>query len=632
MKRVLLALLLAALMLPAFARAGTSFGVTEDAGKYSADGGAAFFAHLHDLGMTENAVSVQWDPERPTTVVERALLDKVVPTAAHYGVRIVFAVYFTRPNAVATTPGGTLQFVNFLRLLARAYPQVKDFVVGNEPNYGVFWQPQFDIAGRPLAGAAYEDLLARSYDALKSIDPRIDVIGMGLAPRGNDRPFSRSPSTSPVLFLRDVGDAYRRSGRTRPLMDALAYHPYPSSSLNRLTTTQGWPAAGIADLGRIKQAVWDSFHDSPQATFENGLTLKITEIGWQVAVPASAAGAYHGLENVRTTDEATQARIYGQLVRELACDPAVTDVLFFHLVDEADLGGFQSGLIRADGSLRPSYAAVRGEIAATGGSCTGTPRAWKHAEDVVGASLSFAPGAAGFKATAQEGAVYRVAVVRVDGPPTEEERNALERSLEAANANVTTAGQLRAYVQTAPQVEAPAEPGMYVQAVLVSSITALSRTSFFISDPFTIEVAAVSAVEGDTKVAATGRGAPSASPPAASPNGASFALVPQAQAGAAPVVSKPVGFSQKAKPAAKPAPPASAAFRKLPHTSAAKPGSSDLSSSASVSAPAPERVVALAPGAALDSRGPGRLVPVLFGLLLLGAGLAAVVSVRLLGR
>src|SRR5205085_12484444 len=71
-----------------------------------------------------------------------------------------------------------------------------------------------------------------------------------------------SPST---LSLHDalpiyVGAAYYASGRARPIMDAFAYHPYPGSSADSLDKGLPWPNASVANLDRIKQAVWDAFH------------------------------------------------------------------------------------------------------------------------------------------------------------------------------------------------------------------------------------------------------------------------------------------------------------------------------------------------------------------------------------
>ena len=56
------------------------------------------------------------------------------------------------------------------------------------------------------------------------------VYGGALAPRGIDRPGTGRDTHSPTTFLRDMGAAYRESGRDRPVMDAFAVHPYADNS------------------------------------------------------------------------------------------------------------------------------------------------------------------------------------------------------------------------------------------------------------------------------------------------------------------------------------------------------------------------------------------------------------------
>ena len=59
-----------------------------------------------------------------------------------------------------------------------------------------------------------EVVLASCYDKLKAFDPSLDVIGVGLSPRGNDNPGASSNSSiSPVRWIKALGDAYRASGR-----------------------------------------------------------------------------------------------------------------------------------------------------------------------------------------------------------------------------------------------------------------------------------------------------------------------------------------------------------------------------------------------------------------------------------
>jgi hypothetical protein len=473
---------LCALVLAGSAGAIGAFGVTEDAGKYARDGGGGFFAQLADVGMTENAITIYWDPTLPGGMAEPGLLERTLPYAAANGVRVVLTVYAAHPAQFTQSPTAEAQFAAFLQRLALAYPEVKDFVVGNEPNQPRFWQPQFMPDGSEAAAAAYEQLLARCYDVLKGVDPSIRVIGLGLSERGNDNPKAPSnASTSPVRFIQALGAAYYASGRERPIMDALAYHPYPASSTDPISKGLPWPNAGVANLDRIKQAVWDAFHGTAQPTFENGLGLVISEIGWQVGVVAHSASAYYGHENVATTDEATQAAIYSELVRRLSCDPDVTDLLFLHLVDESDLSGFQSGLERADGSRRPSYDAVKHAIAETHGRCLGTRLTWRHATGVVGATVRFS----GRRATAHadEGATYAAAYVRVS-PKRPPSRGAIDRALTSGELDATE-GRLPA-VATVP-VKLPARPtrrGTYVLAVSLQAAMNGDRRSLFLSRLF----------------------------------------------------------------------------------------------------------------------------------------------------
>jgi hypothetical protein len=379
----------AALALAGAARSGLSLGVSEDRGKSANP--AAFFATLNDLGLTQNRASIVWDPAQPNTIAGQAEIQHWLPLAQAAGIRVVFAIAPKDAHAITGSPNAVGQFAAFVQHVARTFPQVREFVVGNEPNQPYFWQPQYDAAGKPLSGAAYEPLLAQSYDALKAVNPAIDVIGIGLSPRGNDNPRARNNiSRSPVRFLHDVGVAYRASGRTKPLMDELAFHPYPHVNTDSPEVGYTWPNAGIPNLGRIKQAVWDAFNGTAQPTFaESGtesmspLRLELDEIGWEVAIDPSLAPRYTGQETKPPIDEQTQAEYYAQVIQSAECDASISSLSFFLLEDEPNLARWQSGLERIDGSRRPSYGAVKQTIAQTGGNCQQVMRSWKHTKKVV---------------------------------------------------------------------------------------------------------------------------------------------------------------------------------------------------------------------------------------------------------
>jgi hypothetical protein len=363
-------------------------GVADDAAKYADDAGVEFFRHMHEIGLQNDRVTIGWDASRPDTVLEQQFLDAVVAQAGLDGVELVFAVRPLRARAIGTSRVKAAQFARYLALLARMYPTVRTFVVGNEPNQPRFWQPQY-AGTQAIAARDYERTLALSYDALKAVDPEIVVAGGALSSRGNDDPRAvTNSSRSPIRFLADLGRAYRASHRQKPLMDVLAFHPYPRSSRDPLAKGLQWPSAGFPNLGRVKQAVWDAFHGTRQPTVEGGLKLMLSEVGWQVAVSPTNE-SYVGTENVPVAGETHQAAVYGQLLAIAACDASVSHVLFLPLVDEKDLAGFQSGLIRADGTMRPSYGVVRSLLARTKGRCTGKRLSWRHMTSVVGARALF---------------------------------------------------------------------------------------------------------------------------------------------------------------------------------------------------------------------------------------------------
>ena len=478
------------------ARADLAVGVADDHGKYAEDGGTSFFGALRELGLGENRITVQWDPSRPTTIVEKAFLDRSLPRAAASGTRLVFALYPTRPTGVTATADGAAQFAAFAAQLARTYPQVKHFVIGNEPNQPRFWQPQFGPDGSRVAAATFFETLWRSYDALKGVDPAIRVIGLGLSERGNDNATAPSnASTSPVRFLRDLGAAYRASGRTAPLMDELDFHPYPESPRDPLMRAYAWPSVGFGNIDRLKQAIWDAFAGTGQPTVEDGLRLRIGETGWQVGVVPSAAGSYFGAENVPVTDEAAQAEVYGQLVRRAACDPAIAAVHLFGLVDEPDLDRFQAAFLRADGSRRPAYEAVRAALAETGGRCAGVAVTWRHATTVVGAAASFGDlgpsfwkrRAWSFGVTAGEEATFRAGIHRLPSNP--KRHAAAVRALQptSVSAVLSASGTVRAH--WTPRVVFPSRRlarGTYVYRVELAATMNPARTSVFVSRPFVV--------------------------------------------------------------------------------------------------------------------------------------------------
>ena len=491
--------LCAALALAAPAAGDLQIGVVDDQAKGAAP--ERFFGQMSDIGLSEVRVTILWDPAEPLTIRDQPAIERLLPFAQARGIKVLFVLDLANPRAVGNSTAAAGRFAAFAAHVGRTFPSVRDIIVGNEPNQTRFWQPQYNANGSPAACVAYERLLAASYDALKQVDRGVNVIGVGLSPRGNDSPKAgNNVSRSPIRCLRDIGAAYRGSARRLPIMDELSFHPYPRSDRDPLLKGYQWPNAGVPNLDRIKQAVWDSFNGTRQPTFAErgragGLRFRLDEVGWQVRIVASAAHAYEGVENVPTTEEASQAQIYGGLIRYLACDPTVRSLLFFGLIDEPSLDRWQAALVRADGTPRPAYGAVKSTFAETGGRCVGSARPWRHSTTVAGARAIFPRGNVVpanrrswvFKVRADEGARFRAGIFRVKGP-SKVDRKGIARSLTRSGGVLRATGAAKAH--RTPQVKfrnRKLAPGWYVYGVRLSAETNAKRASTFVSRPFGIK-------------------------------------------------------------------------------------------------------------------------------------------------
>jgi hypothetical protein len=307
-------------------------------------------------------ITTQWIPgqTRPHPG-ELRILRGVAAATKRRRIRLLLTVYAPRPRFAPLQDAQQQQFALFMATLARDLPDVHDFAVWNEPNLNGFWLYQFDEAGRDLAARAYTSLLARSYDALKDVSPKIRVYGGSLAPRGADNPTGKRHTQSPTAFIRNMGDAYRGSGRREPIMDVFAIHPYLERSEQPPSTTHPrGTAVGIADYDKLVRLLGRAFDGTAQPGSK--LPIAYTEFGVQARIPERAQAFYTNLDSLLgkdAVDEATQARYYRQALELAACQPTVIALLFFHLFDEADLDRWQSGPYYADTKAKSSLPAIR---------------------------------------------------------------------------------------------------------------------------------------------------------------------------------------------------------------------------------------------------------------------------------
>jgi len=97
-------------------------------------------------------------------------------------------------------------------------------------------------------------------------------------------------------------------------------------------------------------------------------------------------------------------------------------MLYYGLVDEPDLDRWQAGLIRADATRRPSFAAVQSALSRGLARCNRRPARWRHTVKVVGATARFGERRRSasdttwqFVAGSEEAATYRAAMYRLKG-------------------------------------------------------------------------------------------------------------------------------------------------------------------------------------------------------------------------
>jgi hypothetical protein len=453
-------------------------GVTEDAALGMDDGGLSMYTQMKGYGLKVIRMSVFWDGSANFT--DKAALARAIPPAIGSGHRVLLAIAPAEGhNTAFSAPNAPANLASFVVQLAQAFPQVQDFIVGNEPNLQRFNNPSWS-GTTPIGADNYERSLAAAYDALHGFNANLDVIGLASSPRGGEPTATSNIAIQPVRFIAEMGVAYKASARSAPIADNLAFHPYPNPNQTDDPPTKGyqWPNAGIPNLDRLQQAWWDAFNGTGQPVFAEDATAAkapgfvkwvLDETAYQVQ---TTLAGYSGTEPNQLVSETTQAAYYAQLVTMYACDPLrIASLLFFHWTDETDRARYQSGFARIDGSVRPVASAVKDAIATP---CANQTK-WKHSTGVSGASASFKSTSAFlFTATAQEDVNFVAGVYKSGkaskalGPPV-----------------ATAVGTLKAYYTAGIKLPGKLKPGTYVYAIKFTAVMNPARSVTLVGKPFT---------------------------------------------------------------------------------------------------------------------------------------------------
>jgi hypothetical protein len=254
-----------------------------------------------------------------------------LPPGTHAIVSFVDTPSWESGSAAANAPpGNPADYANILHFLAGRWAgHVAAYEIWNEEDASRWW------AGGPDP-IAYTRLLRAAYPAVKSADPAAKVVLGGLT--GND-----------YNFLQGV---YRAGGKG--YFDAIGVHTDTACNVNS-------PYAFLRDTNeRLDPDSFLGYREVHATELANGddKPIWMTEVSWRTTSAECSEGLFAGLKP-EGVNESQQATYLSQAYHCLARAPYVQLGLWYPIVDE---GAVDSGLLHANHSRKPSYAAMRSYI------------------------------------------------------------------------------------------------------------------------------------------------------------------------------------------------------------------------------------------------------------------------------
>lgn len=313
---------------------------------------------------------VTWaDVEKTKGSYDWSGTDKMMATAASNGVRVLLVV-LTSPSwanggaSYTGPPNNASDYGNFVGKVAARYgtngafwsanPTLPKYLpigieLWNEPNLNVFWGSK-----RPDP-AKYTSMLIAGYNAAKAADSSLTVVSAGLSPAGGYNDIDCNGTTdsgisdyamNPVNFLKSM---YANGAAKR--FDALGWHPY-----------NYWGGAtGAQMVGYHQCSAWSQMAETPvsarslmASNGDSAKTIWATELG----APTCTSGSYTCVSEAEQGNLATQTM---KLWKGYSWHG-----LYFWYDLRDDNGGDSTtdieehfGAVRANGTLKPSYTALK---------------------------------------------------------------------------------------------------------------------------------------------------------------------------------------------------------------------------------------------------------------------------------
>jgi len=301
-------------------------------------------------------------------------LDELVAHSGLYGLRVMIDITGTpkwanggkAPNRM---PKSMSTLTTFARMLATRYNGANGhgyvglYSVWNEPNLGLFLEPQFTVSKHKkgkkvvtttkiVGPANYAKLYKAAYAGIKAGNHLAQVAIGETSARGRDKPLKGvSDSIAPGTFAKYLAKVKGLK------FDAWAHHPYPTRADLPPMQKVRYPNVTLSTLPKFEKDLKTFFHRT--------VPVWITEYGHETK-PAEP----HGVSYSTQSKYARQALAYARK------DPNIQMFIWFVFRD-SNGNPWQSGLEQPSGAAKLAYAGF-GSIARLVNGATMTVKAGSH--------------------------------------------------------------------------------------------------------------------------------------------------------------------------------------------------------------------------------------------------------------
>lgn len=311
------------------------------------------FRTLQDLGAQVLRMNLYWNqvarsrPADPTNPDDPAYdwskWDEALGRADQFGIEVILSIIATPGwanggKAVQYAPNDFGDLEAFAEAAGKRFPQVTKWLAWNEPNAPNFLKPQSVKRSGGWAFVSpeiYADICEAIVNGVNAAKASNTIACGVLNPRGKLEANGRRDSVAPILFL-------QRFAAAGAPAEAIAVHPYSS-------TPRWGPTKKIKSNSQIVLGTIGQFISAVDRAYGKATRIWVTEYGYQTNPPDKLFGVTWK----------TQAKWLTQAFKIMRKNPRIDIALNFQILDDSQLGGWQSGVMTNSAKKKPSYAAFK---------------------------------------------------------------------------------------------------------------------------------------------------------------------------------------------------------------------------------------------------------------------------------